>query len=181
MKIYTKTGDDGTTGLFGGERVTKDAVRIDAYGTVDELNGVIGIVRSNSNDKKLDSYLHEIQNDLFKLGADLATPMNVTNDHIVRIHSKDSAKLEKWIDELDAELPALTNFILPGGHHSAAYLHLARNVCRRAERLTVSLSRKEPVGSEVLVYLNRLSDFLFVLARWVNLRQGIAEIKWEKR
>lgn len=181
MKIYTKTGDDGTTGLFGGDRVPKDAVRIEAYGTVDELNAVIGIVRCHNEDKKLDGLLYEIQNDLFNLGADLATPMKVKNEYIVRIRSKDSNKLEQWIDELDAELPALTNFILPGGHFSSAYLHLARNVCRRAERLTVSLSHKEPVGSEVLIYLNRLSDLLFVLARWVNHRQGAGDIKWEKR
>ncbi len=180
MKIYTKTGDDGTTGLFGGARVPKDAERIDAYGTVDELNAVIGMVRSQNKDGKLDGFLHEIQNDLFNLGADLATPMNVKNDYITRIQSKDSEKLEKWIDELDAELPALTNFILPGGHPSAAYLHLARNVCRRAERLTVGLSHKESIGSEVLVYLNRLSDLLFILARWINLREGATEVKWGK-
>jgi cob(I)alamin adenosyltransferase len=181
MKIYTKTGDDGTTGLFGGDRVPKDAVRIEAYGTVDELNAVLGIVRCHNEDKKLDGYLHEIQNDLFNLGADLATPMKVKNEYIVRIQSKDSEKLEKWIDELDAELLPLTNFILPGGHPSASYLHLARNVCRRAERLTVSLSRNESVGSEALIYLNRLSDLLFVLARWVNHIHGTDEIKWEKR
>ena len=180
MKIYTKTGDDGTTGLFGGERVPKDAERIDAYGTVDELNAVIGIVRCQNKNPKLDGFLHKVQNDLFNLGADLATPMKVKNDYITRIQSKDSERLEKWIDELDAELPALTNFILPGGHPSAAYLHLARNVCRRAERLTVGLSHKESISSEVLIYLNRLSDLLFVLARWINLREGTAEIKWEK-
>lgn len=106
--------------------------------------------------------------------------MNVKNDYITRIQSKDSEKLEKWIDELDAELPALTNFILPGGHPSAAYLHLARNVCRRAERLTVGLSHKESIGSEVVVYLNRLSDLLFILARWINLREGVTEVKWGK-
>lgn len=181
MKIYTKTGDDGTTGLFGGERVPKDAVRIEAYGTVDELNAVLGIVRCHNEDKKLDGYLHEIQNDLFNLGADLATPLSVKNDYVVRIKSMDCEKLEKWIDEFDAELPALTNFILPGGHVSAAYLHLARNVCRRAERLTVRLSREESIGENVLIYLNRLSDLLFVMARWVNHATGHSEIKWEKR
>ena len=181
MKIYTKTGDDGTTGLFGGARVSKDAVRIESYGTVDELNSVIGLARCGNSDKRADDILLGLQNDLFNLGADLATPLTVKNDYIVRIRKDDIERLEQWIDELDAELPPLTNFILPGGHVSAAYLHLARNVCRRAERLTVRLSRDEPVGEHALVYLNRLSDLLFVMARWVNHRHGSEEIKWEKR
>lgn len=181
MKIYTKTGDDGTTGLFGGARVSKDAVRIESYGTVDELNAVIGLARCTGIDKQADHFLHAIQNDLFNLGADLATPLSVKSEHIVRIQKSDVEKLEKWIDELDAYLPPLTHFILPGGHASAAYLHLARNVSRRAERLTVKLSHTESIGDSVLMYLNRLSDLLFVLARWVNHRAGMEEIKWEKQ
>lgn len=180
MKIYTKTGDDGTTGLFGGKRVSKDAVRIESYGTVDELNSVIGIARSMIGDKETDNILLQIQNHLFNLGADLATPLSVKNESIVRIQKDDAEKLEKWIDELDAKLLPLTNFILPGGHPAAAHLHLARNVCRRAERLTVTLSKEEPIGGHVLIYLNRLSDLLFVMARWMNHIAGMDEIKWEK-
>ncbi len=180
MKIYTKTGDDGTTGLFGGERVSKDALRIEAYGTVDELNAVIGLARCYADNDKTEDLLHEIQNDLFNLGADLATPLGIDNTLIVRMKSADCERLESWIDELDAALPELTNFILPGGHAAAAHLHLARNVCRRAERLAVGLSRKEKIGDYVVIYLNRLSDLLFVLARWVNRQKGFEEIRWGK-
>ncbi len=180
MKIYTKTGDDGTTGLFGGERVSKDAVRIESYGTVDELNSAVGIVRCHNSDSKIDLMLHQIQNDLFNLGADLATPVSVKSDHIVRMELKDAEALEKWIDELDADLPALTNFILPGGTPAASYLHLARNVCRRAERLAVKLAHEEKIGQAVLIYLNRLSDLMFVMARWANHRAGKEETKWTK-
>lgn len=180
MKIYTKTGDDGTTGLFGGGRVTKDALRIEAYGTVDELNAVIGIVRSAKPPKALDAILHRIQNELFNLGADLATPYDVSNSYIPRMQAVHVEKLEHSIDAVDAQLPELTNFILPGGAPVAAYLHLARNVCRRAERLTVSLSKNENIGPLVITYLNRLSDLLFVLARWANQLAGEDEIKWSK-
>jgi cob(I)alamin adenosyltransferase len=178
MKIYTKTGDDGTTGLFGGERVPKDALRIDAYGTVDELNSVIGLARCYAIDQKADAILNAIQSDLFQLGADLATPLSVSNAKIDRVQHGDCERLESWIDELDAQLPPLNNFILPGGGKPGAILHLARNVCRRAERLTVRLSHSESVGDHVIVYLNRLSDLLFVIARWVNKQQGQDEMKW---
>ena len=181
MKIYTKTGDDGTTGLFGGGRISKDAVRLESYGTVDELNSVLGLVRCHNADKEIDSMLHHIQNDLFNLGADLATPMSVRNKSVVRIQSKETRVLENWIDRMEAGLPALTNFILPGGTPAAAYLHLARSVCRRAERLVVKLSREEKISKAVIVYLNRLSDLLFVLARWANHKGGQEEIKWMKK
>lgn len=180
MKIYTKTGDDGTTGLFGGGRVSKDALRIESYGTVDELNSVIGIVRSAKPPKALDEILHQIQNDLFNLGADLATPYDVQNNYISRVQAAHIEKLERSIDAIDAQLTELTNFILPGGIPAAAYLHLARNVCRRAERLTVSLSKEELIGPFVITYLNRLSDLLFVLARWANKLAGEDEVKWSK-
>jgi cob(I)alamin adenosyltransferase len=181
MKIYTKTGDDGTTGLFGGERVPKDSLRIDAYGTVDELNSVIGLARCYAIDQKADTVLNAIQSDLFQLGADLATPLSVSNAKIARIQTGDYERLEQWIDELDPQLPPLNNFILPGGSKPGAMLHLARNVCRRAERLTVRLSRTEPVNDHVVIYLNRLSDLLFVIARWVNKQQGQDEMKWGNR
>lgn len=181
MKIYTKTGDDGTTGLFGGGRLPKDAVRIEAYGTVDELNSVIGIVRNQSAPKRLAEMLREIQNDLFDLGADLATPMSTKNDYIVRMADSDTVRIEKWIDELDGALPALTNFILPAGSPAATYLHLARNVCRRAERLVVRLSHSEETGTPVKTYLNRLSDLLFVMARYANHSAGVADEAWTKK
>ncbi|MBX7150808.1 cob(I)yrinic acid a,c-diamide adenosyltransferase [bacterium] len=180
MKIYTKTGDDGTTGLFGGGRVSKDALRIESYGTVDELNSVIGIARSVKLPKELDVILLQIQNDLFNLGADLATPYDNQNSYIPRMQAVHVEKLEQSIDTIDAQLPELTSFIFPGGTTTSAYLHLARNVCRRAERLTVSLSKEENIGPMVVTYLNRLSDLLFVLARWANKFAGKDEVKWSK-
>ncbi len=181
MKIYTKTGDDGTTGLFGGERVFKDALRIEAYGTVDELNSVLGIVRNHNDDEKLSTILNAIQNSLFEVGADLATPMSIKNDYIKRLQVSEVEQIEQWIDELDDKLPELTNFILPGGSPSSAYLHLARNVCRRAERCTISLSKEEPIGKVVIQYLNRLSDLLFVLARYANFVAGIPDTPWIRK
>jgi len=181
LKIYTKTGDDGSTGLFGGGRVPKDALRIESYGTVDELNSVLGVAACYVKDKKISEVIHYLQNDLFNLGADLATPYDVKNDYIGRVSSKDVDVLEKWIDQLDIDLPELTNFILPGGSPAASYLHLARNVCRRAERLTVSLSREENIGPTILTYLNRLSDLLFVLARYANKVEKSDEVKWTRK
>jgi cob(I)alamin adenosyltransferase len=181
MKIYTKTGDDGTTGLFGGGRISKDAVRLESYGTVDELNSILGIARCYNADREMDSMLHRIQNDLFNLGADLATPMSVKSRSVVRIRSTETRVLEDWIDRMEAGLPVLANFILPGGTATAAHLQLARSVCRRAERLVVKLSREEKMNKTVIVYLNRLSDLLFVLARWENHRVGQEEIKWMKK
>lgn len=180
MKIYTKTGDDGTTGLFGGGRVRKDHLRIEAYGTVDELNSAIGIARTLSRHAELNGILHKIQNSLFQLGADLATPYTVENKLIVRMADTDVMEIEKQIDRIDETLPELKNFILPGGSGLSAYLHLARNICRRAERLAVALSASENIGPFVTVYLNRLSDLLFVLARWANQLEGVEDREWNR-
>lgn len=179
MKIYTKTGDKGDTALIGGQRVPKDALRVEAYGTVDELNSVLGIVLADSNDGGAELVLKSVQMKLFALGAELATPDPARNPAIPRITSDDTAHLEQLIDSFSAGLPALRNFILPGGSRSAARIHFARTVCRRAERTVVRLSHKEPVSEETIVYLNRLSDLLFVLARHVNARGGIEEIAWK--
>lgn len=171
MKIYTKTGDKGETSLFGGKRVSKDDLRVETYGTVDELNSVVGICRTLNPPKKVDQLLYSIQSQLFTLGADLATPLSQKlKKEIPRISEGDIAFLEKSIDDLEKANEPLQAFILPGGSHLAAQLHFARTVCRRAERLVVKLSRKEKIGKYIVVYLNRLSDFLFVLARWIDNR-----------
>ncbi len=179
MKIYTKTGDKGDTSLFGGQRVPKDALRIEAYGTVDELNSVLGIVRADNKEKEIDEILEQVQNELFVLGADLATPRSSNAKQIRRVEPKDAVRLERVIDKLDAELKPLRAFILPGGSPVAARLHFARTVCRRAERAVVRLSRNEDIGEAVTIYLNRLSDLLFVLARYANHCAGVAETKWK--
>ncbi len=176
MKIYTKTGDDGTTGLWGGLRLTKDAPRVDSYGTVDECNSAIGVARAAGLPADLDELLARVQELLFVVGADLMAVEDAPN--IPRVAAGDAAPLEQAIDRLEAELPPLTQFILPGGTPAAAHLHLARTICRRAERAVVALSHSEPVNPHVLVYLNRLSDFLFVLARAANLRAGAADVPW---
>jgi cob(I)alamin adenosyltransferase len=178
MKIYTRTGDKGDTSLFGGQRVPKDALRIEAYGTVDELNSVLGIVRADSVDPEIDRILEEIQNELFELGADLATPRSVERSKVKRIESRDVQGLEKLLDGLDEHLKPLRSFILPGGSPVAARIHFARTVCRRAERAVVRLSRNEDIGEAVMVYLNRLSDLLFVLARYANHQAAVPEVKW---
>jgi cob(I)alamin adenosyltransferase len=178
MKIYTKTGDKGETALFGGERVPKDALRIEAYGSVDELNCVVGVIRSLKPHKSIDTILGKIQNQLFKLGADLATPFVHKSAYITRIKKSDSTMLEKIIDKLEVQLEPLKSFILPGGSIVASHLHLARTVCRHVERNVVSLSRNENIGEDVVVYLNRLSDLLFVMARYANHLDGNEEVKW---
>jgi cob(I)alamin adenosyltransferase len=178
MKIYTKTGDRGDTSLFGGQRVPKDAQRIEAYGTVDELNSLLGIVRADNREPKIDTILSQIQSRLFHLGADLATPRSL-NKNIVRIVARDAADLEKYIDQIEPKLKPLRSFILPGGSPVAARLHFARTICRRAERVIVRLSRNEDIGEEITVYLNRLSDLLFVLARYANRLADVAETKWK--
>lgn len=178
MRIYTKTGDDGTTGLFGGDRISKDALRIETYGTIDELNAVLGVARCHEMAKEFDDILDVLQNDLFCLGADLASP-NPENRHVHRMDESDIARIEGMIDYVDGLLPALSNFILPGGSPLAAHLHVARNVCRRAERKAVALRREELIGKAVIVYLNRLSDLLFVLARWANVKSGRQEVQWK--
>ena len=178
MKIYTKTGDQGSTGLWGGRRVSKDDLRIQAYGTVDERNAVLGLARTSGPDTELDGMLAAIQNQLFVLGSDLAAELD--NDKVPRIDAGLIAWLEDRIDALESGLAALTQFILPGGSSLAAQLHLARTVCRRAERWAVSLQQQEPVNAQALIYLNRLSDLLFVAARAANQRAGVADIPWEK-
>ncbi len=179
MKIYTKTGDKGDTSLFGGQRVPKDALRIEAYGTVDELNSVLGIVRSDNQDREIDAILDRIQNELFDLGADLATPGSVASKHIKRIEPRHSEHLEQMIDKLEAHLKPLKTFVLPGGSPVAARLHFARTVCRRAERTVVRLTRNEDIGEGITIYLNRLSDLLFVMARYANHLAGVPETKWK--
>lgn len=181
MKIYTKTGDDGTTALFSGGRVTKDHLRVEAYGTVDELNSVIGIARAHSPSRKTDILLEHIQKQLFHLGADLATPLDAKADWIIRITDADIEWLEQSIDEMTSDLSELKNFILPGGSLVGAHLHLARTIARRAERWAVRLSAQEAIGEQVIRYLNRLSDWLFTLARWENRRVGVKEEKWVVR
>jgi cob(I)alamin adenosyltransferase len=179
LKIYTKTGDDGTTGLLGRHRVRKDDLRIEAYGTIDELNAVLGTARSLEVDAEIDALLSEFQDELFAVGSALADPSKdgpfqgaITAEHVERV--------ERRIDTMEAELPVLTRFILPGGSPVSAQVHLARTVCRRAERLVVRLAHEpaEHVAEPLLAYLNRLSDALFVLARLINQRAGVADIPW---
>lgn len=182
MRIYTKTGDDGTTGLFGGERVPKDDLRIEAYGSVDELNTQLGFVRSLGGlVREHEAMLGTLQEGLFVLGADLATPARKdrANISIPRVTPDDLACLESFIDRLEEALPPLKNFILPGGSPAGAALHVARTVARRAERHAVTLFRHEPeIGTLPVQYLNRLSDLLFVLARAVNHAAGAEEHPW---
>ena len=177
MKIYTKRGDKGYTSLFGGSKVEKNNLRIQAYGTVDELNSVIGLGLTHPLSKKGSEILNEIQKQLFVLGADLATPLS-KKTKVQRIKTDEIEQLESWIDTIDSSLPALTSFILPGGSKPGAYLHLARTVCRRAERHTVELKWNENISEETIIYLNRLSDLLFVLARFENQEAGLEETKW---
>lgn len=181
MKIYTKTGDGGDTGLFAGPRVRKDHPRIEAYGTVDELNSVLGLVRADEPPRDIDYVLSAIQHDLFTLGAELATPEPQEHD-LDRIGAGHIERLERAIDDFDAELPPLREFILPGGERIAAGLHLARTVCRRAERCVVTLAEApgENVRREAIIYLNRLSDLLFVLARAANRLAGRQDTPWRK-
>ena len=186
VKIYTKTGDKGQTGLIGGQKVWKDSIRIEAYGTVDELNSVLGVVRGFLQGEKipkkikgeLDSILKKIQNELFDLGCELATPNQKLQNNLPCISETEVTDLERLIDRLEKELPQLRQFILPGGHPISGLLHQARSVCRRAERRCVELSQKEWVDPTVIHYLNRLSDNLFVLARWVQKKLGLEEIPW---
>lgn len=178
MKIYTKKGDKGATSLFGGEQVAKSSARIEAYGTVDELNSIIGLVLSYSISDFISELLRDIQEQLFILGADLATPLS-SKARIDRIGEKETLFLEKQIDRMDEELPELKNFILPGGSRAGATLHVARTVCRRAERAVVRCSDTEPIPEETIRYLNRLSDFLFVAARYENRQTGSREDVWK--
>ena len=179
MKIYTKSGDDGTTGLLGAGRVLKFDPRIESYGTIDELNAVLGVARAAGLDSDADSAVARLQDDLFAVGAALADPNPAGKFHNA-VTTDHGDRLEAEIDAIEGELPPLTQFILPGGTAAAAQLHLARTICRRAERLVVRLDHKPDglVPPNLIVYLNRLSDLLFVLARVVNHRAGVADIPW---
>lgn len=179
MKIYTRTGDRGETGLYGGRRVQKDALRVETYGTVDECNAAIGLAISLCGNAEMQGWLQGLQRELFDLGADLATPEDSPGR--ARVKAVDAAqveRLESLIDHVTAELPPLEKFILPGGSPAASAMHLARAVARRAERAVVKLGREEPVNPQCQVYLNRLSDLLFTLARLANHRAGQPEPTW---
>ncbi|MEX2501715.1 MAG: cob(I)yrinic acid a,c-diamide adenosyltransferase, partial [Trueperaceae bacterium] len=180
MKIYTRSGDDGDTGLFGGDRVGKDDVRVRAYGAVDEANAQVGAARAAlPADQALDALLGRLQHDLFTVGADLATPLDAAaRAHLTPVRDDDVARLEADIDRWDEDLPPLTAFVLPGGHAASAALHLARAVARRAERDAVAASRAVAVNPVAVRWLNRLSDLLFVLARAANVRSGTPEVRW---
>jgi len=179
MKIYSRTGDKGETALLGGQRVPKDSLRVEAYGTVDELNSVLGIVLADNNEDSIELVLRPVQMKLFALGAELAVPDPKKAARVSTVDQEATASLEAQIDALDAGLPPIANFIVPGGTPVAARIHFARTVCRRAERIVVRLSHAEPVREEVIAYLNRLSDLLFVLARYVNAKAGVQEIPWK--
>lgn len=181
MKIYTKTGDEGQTGLFGGARVSKDDPRVEAYGDVDELNASLGVARSVETMPRIDEVLVPIQRDLFSIGALLATPdLQKMHDHLAKAQIDDAriSDLEHAIDECDKELEPLRAFIVPGGSPKAAALHVARTVCRRAERRVISLQKDVEIPPIVVVYLNRLSDLLFTLARVASSRAGAGEVTW---
>jgi cob(I)alamin adenosyltransferase len=179
MKIYTKVGDDGTTGLFGAGRVRKDALRVSAYGDVDELNAFLGVARTHAVDAQLSGILERLQSELFTLGAQLATPdPSHAPKNVPVVRETHVEQLETEIDRFDVELEPLRTFILPSGSPLAAALHVARTVCRRAERSLVSLSAHEPVPVEAMRYLNRLSDHLFTMSRVANKRAGMTETKW---
>jgi cob(I)alamin adenosyltransferase len=180
FRIYTKTGDKGETSLFGGRRLKKNHIRIESYGTLDELNAHIGLLKDHLEDDSLSTVLKTIQDRLFTIGANLASDPDKSMD-VPDIHESDIDLLEKEMDRMDDTLPPLKNFILPGGHPVVSYCHIARCVCRRAERLSVALSEEEYVMPIIIVYLNRLSDYLFILARYLARELGVEEISWKPR
>lgn len=187
-KVYTRTGDKGETALVGGKRVPKDSPRIDAYGTIDELNSIVGLARVFNEEKLnagdahrfLDLALRQIQDELFDLGSELATPDDFSYDGMYRVSEREVKKLEALIDECQKELGPLKSFILPGGGRIGAYLHQCRTVCRRAEREILRLSRAEPLSEWPLKYVNRLSDLFFVLSRWISKQTGEQEYLWQR-
>jgi cob(I)alamin adenosyltransferase len=187
-RVYTRTGDRGETALVGGKRVPKDSPRIVAYGTIDELNAVVGLVRVFNEERLaegerhrwLDAVLRRIQNQLFDLGSELATPPDAVYDGMFRVGESEVSELERLMDECQKDLAPLKSFILPGGGRIHGFLHQARTVCRRAERELLALSRAEPIGEWPLRYLNRLSDAFFVLGRWVGRHLGETEYLWER-
>jgi cob(I)alamin adenosyltransferase len=187
-RVYTRTGDKGETGLVGGRRVPKDSLRIEAYGTIDELNSIVGLARVFNEERLsegethrfLDEILRKIQNELFDLGSELATPDDAAYEGMWLVGEQEVEEMEKLIDECQKELQSLKSFILPGGGKVGAYLHQCRTVCRRAEREILRLSRSEAIGEWPLKYVNRLSDLFFVLARWIGKRSGEREYLWER-
>lgn len=181
MKIYTRTGDDGTTMLFGGGRVPKHHIRIESYGTVDELNSYIGLLRHRNLEPQAQQTLAEVQDRLFTIGSILASDPTKANLKTPDLHEADIELLEKEMDRMNEVLPEMRNFILPGGNDTVAFCHIARCVCRRAERLTVHLNEEEKISPLVIKYLNRLSDYLFVLSRKTMQDDGVDEIPWKPR
>lgn len=181
MKIYTKTGDQGTTALFGGKRVSKADLRIETYGTVDELNSWIGLLRDQDVNSNRKDFLVNIQDRLFTVGSILATEPGNTRVKIPSLSNDDVLALEQSIDVMDGELPAMKSFILPGGHQSVSFCHIARTVCRRSERLVIALNNQEPVSELVIQYLNRLSDYLFVLARKMAQELNVSDTPWKPK
>ena len=187
-RVYTRTGDKGTTALVGGKRVPKDSPRIVAYGTVDELNSIVGLARVFNAERLaeadkhrwLDGVLRRLQNQLFDLGSELATPDDAAYEGMHRVGDAEVKELEELMDRCQKELPSLRSFVLPGGGRVGGFLHLARTVCRRAEREILALSRAEPMGEGPLRYVNRLSDVFFVLSRWVGKHLGEPEYLWER-
>lgn len=181
MKIYTKTGDKGMTSLFGGERVWKDHLRIESYGSVDEINSFIGLALCEITDEDIRGTLKQIQNDLFVVGSDLASPKEKESKSfkIPRVNHDYFEKIESEIDRFNDKLPELKHFILPGGTKGAALLHTARTICRRAERKVITLGKAEKIGDDIAIYLNRLSDFLFVLARYENHVSKTPDVEWK--
>ncbi len=181
MKIYTKTGDEGGTALVGGKRTSKSNPRLEAYGTIDELNSVIGCARAVLKNKEVDAVLENFQNELFNAGSRLACVDEKLSAKLPEIKAESVTAMEVAIDKMVAQMPELKNFILPGGHVASAHLHLARTVCRRAERQVVRLKESgESVDLQAIVYLNRMSDCLFTLARFVNYTEGVQDIPWKK-
>lgn len=181
MKIYTKTGDQGITSLLGGMRVPKSDLRIDAYGTIDELNSYLGLLRDQEVNGKRTDLLKEIQDRLFTIGAELATVPGKDKVKKPDLHTEDVDLLEQEMDLMESQLPMLTAFILPGGHQSVSFCHLARTVCRRGERIVVELASLEPVSELIIQYLNRLSDYLFVLGRKMAQELNVEEVTWKPR
>lgn len=180
MKIYTKTGDKGETGLFGGERVSKHSTRLDAYGTVDELNSFLGLAILEVNNQEIKSIIKEIQQKLFVVGSDLATPQTEKNEKLKITRTPDEYidETEKLIDKFESQLDELKNFILPGGSKGSALLHICRTIARRAEREIVALKNTEEIGNNIVIFLNRLSDLFFVLSRFENKYSNIPDTKW---
>jgi cob(I)alamin adenosyltransferase len=187
-RVYTRTGDDGQTGLVGGKRIAKDDLRIESYGEVDELNTVIGVARAilasppcegSAEAERIDSVLAFVQQELFDLGSQLATPPESEYPGMIRIGDDAIARLEAWMDELSPDLPELKSFVLPGGGAAAAQLHVARTVCRRTERTVTTLVRRGDTSPLTARYLNRLSDLLFVQSRWIAIKSGHGEVLWQ--